>query len=192
MDQPDDDQERLPVDIIVTEEGGDIPEFDDKGQIVKIKHGDGTITISLDGKPLNDNLLNKKDNGWFSNLAEDIDEGELNRIRDDLERGIQDDDQSRQEWLDERAKGIILLGLKIEVPGQQGAADGAPVEGMSKVRHPLLQEAVLRFQAQARSELLPTDGPIKIRNDDNNASSDEDKLANDLEEDANHYQQYVT
>ena len=138
MDQPDDDQERLPVDIIVTEEGGDIPEFDDKGQIVKIKHGDGTVTISLDGKPLNDNLLNKKDTGWFSNLAEDIDEGELHRIRDDLERGIQDDDQSRQEWLDERAKGIILLGLKIEVPGQQGAADGAPVEGMSKVRHPLL------------------------------------------------------
>ena len=108
MDQPDDDQERLPVDIIVTEEGGDIPEFDDKGQIVKIKHGDGTVTISLDGKPLNDNLLNKKDTGWFSNLAEDIDEGELQRIRDDLERGIQDDDQSRQEWLDERAKGIIL------------------------------------------------------------------------------------
>ena len=187
MDQPPDDGEHLPVDITVTEDGGDVPEFDDKGQIVKIKHGDGTVTISLDGKPLNDNLLNKKDNGWFSNLAEDIDEGELHRIRDDLERGIQDDDQSRQEWLDERAKGIILLGLKIEVPGQQGAADGAPVEGMSKVRHPLLQEAVLRFQAQARSELLPTDGPIKIRNDDTNASSDEDKLANDLEEDANHY-----
>ena len=58
---------------------------------------------------------------------------------------------------------------------------------MSKVRHPLLQEAVLRFQAQARSELLPTDGPIKIRNDDNNASSEEDRRANALEEDANHY-----
>ena len=141
----------------------------------------------MDGKPLNDNLLNKKDTGWFGNLAEDIDEGELQQIRDDLERGIQDDEQSRQEWLDERAKGIILLGLKIEVPGQQGAADGAPVEGMSKVRHPLLQEACLRFQAMARSELLPTDGPIKIRNDDNNADASEDKLANALEEDSNHY-----
>src|SRR6185312_9633984 len=82
---------------------------------------------------------------------------------------------------------IQLLGLKIEVPGQQGAADGAPVEGMSKVRHPLLQEAVLRFQATARSELLPTDGPIKIRNDDVNASVQEDQVANALELDANHY-----
>ena len=65
---------------------------------------------------------------------------------------------------------------------------GLQWSGMSKVRHPLLQEAAfLRFQAQARSELLPTDGPIKIRNDDNNASSDEDNQANDLEEDANHF-----
>src|SRR3984957_15469353 len=116
LDQPESEQDRLPVDIIVTEDGGDIPEFDDKGQIVKIKHGDGTVTISLDGKPLNDNLLNKKDTGWFGNLAEDIDEGELQRIRDDLERGIQDDEQSRQEWLDERAKGIFSLGLKFESP----------------------------------------------------------------------------
>ena len=69
----------------------------------------------------------------------------------------------------------------------QGATDGAPVEGMSKVRHPLLLEAVLRFQANARSELLPTDGPVKIRNDNNNATLENDQLANALENDLNHY-----
>jgi hypothetical protein len=79
------------------------------------------------------------------------------------------------------------LGLKIELPNVQGASDGAPVEGMSKVRHPLLLEAVLRFQANARSELLPTDGPVKIRNDDNDAQLKEDQLANDYERDMNHY-----
>ena len=47
---------------------------------------------------------------------------------------------SRRDWIEDRAQGMKLLGLKIEVPGLQGAADGAPVEGMSKVRHPLLQE----------------------------------------------------
>ena len=58
---------------------------------------------------------------------------------------------------------------------------------MSKVRHPLLLEAVLRFQANARSELLPTDGPVKVREDNNNATLDSDTLANDLETDLNHY-----
>jgi hypothetical protein len=175
-----------PVDIIITSsDGDDMPEFDDRGRIVKITHGDGSVTVSLDGRPLDD--PQRKPTGWFDNLAEDIDASELSRICDDLLRGIKEDEDSRREWLDERAKGIILLGLKLEVPGQQGAADGAPVEGMSKVRHPLMQEAVLRFQANARSELLPTDGPVKIRNDDNNADSQEDALANDLEEDMNHY-----
>ena len=55
------------------------------------------------------------------------------------------------------------------------------------MRHPLLLEAVLRFQANARSELLPTDGPVKIRNDDNDPSLQEDELANALERDLNHY-----
>ena len=51
----------------------------------------------------------------------------------------------------------------------------------------MLLEAVLRFQAQARSELLPTDGPVKIRNDNNNSTSQEDHLADALKDDANHY-----
>jgi hypothetical protein len=176
------------VDIIITEnEGGDMPEFDDNGAIVKIRHGDGSVTVSLDGKPIDEANLNRKNHKWFGNLAEDLDDGELHRISDDLLRGIEEDERSRTEWLEARANGIKLMGLQVEVPGQQGAADGAPVEGMSKVRHPLLQEAVIRFASVARSELLPTDGPIKIRNDDNNASVQEDQMANALEADANHY-----
>jgi hypothetical protein len=104
-----------------------------------------------------------------------------------LLKGINDDLDSRKEWIEDRAQGIKLLGLRIELPGISGAADGAPVEGMSKVRHPLLLEAVLRFQANARSELLPTDGPVKVREDNNNATLDSDTLANDLEKDLNHY-----
>ena len=102
-------------------------------------------------------------------------------------RGIQSDIDSRNDWIEDRTNGLKLLGLRIEMPNLQGASDGAPVEGMSKVRHPLLLEAVLRFQANARSELLPTDGPVKIRNDDNNAYLREDQIANDLQNDLNHY-----
>jgi hypothetical protein len=65
--------------------------------------------------------------------------------------------------------------------------DGAPVEGMSKVRAPILLEAVLRFQANARGELLPTDGPVKVRIDSNNSTAELLELADHYEQDFNHF-----
>lgn len=155
-------------------------------KILEIEHDDGTITISLDGKTLVEDP-DAPPPGWFDNLVPKIPAGELGRIADDLLRGINDDIESRKEWIEARATGLKLLGLTIEVPNQGGSVDGAPVEGMSRVRHPLLLEAVLRFQANARAEMLPTDGPVKIRNDDNNAELREDQLANALQRDLNHY-----
>jgi hypothetical protein len=175
-----------PVHIDFADEGGDRPDIDQDGNVISIEHDDGSITISLDGKPL-ESAESAAGGEWFGNLVEEIDADELNRISGDLFRGIDDDLMSRKDWIETRAQGIKLLGLKIEIPGLTGAADGAPVEGMSRVRHPLLLEAVLRFQANSRSELLPTDGPVKIRNDDNNATLQEDQMANALERDLNHY-----
>jgi len=175
-----------PIQIDFADESGDLPETDANGNIVSIEHDDGSITVSLDGNPL-EPAENGDDGEWFGNLVDKIDEDELNSISGDLFRGIDDDLLSRKDWVETRAQGIKLLGLKIEIPGLTGATDGAPVEGMSRVRHPLLLEAVLRFQANSRSELLPTDGPVKIRNDDNNATLQEDQIANALERDLNHY-----
>jgi len=177
--------EAADIQIIEAEDGVDMPEMDDSGNILRIDHPDGSITVSLDGKPV-ETAEGENPPGWFDNLVDKIDDMELSRISDDLMRGIADDLQSRQDWVEDRATGLRLLGLKIEIPGLQGAADGAPVEGMSRVRHPLLLEAVLRFQANARSELLPTDGPVKVRNDSNNATLEQDRLANALENDLNH------
>ena len=167
---------------------GDVPEINQDGAIMKIDHGDGSITLSLDGKPIADaaDVVGEPE-GWFDNLSEKIDDSELSRITEELLRGVADDLESRSEWIDDRAQGIKLLGLKIELPGLQGSGDGAPIEGMSKVRHPLLQEAVLRFQANARSELLPTDGPVKIRDDANGSTPMRDELANAFEKDMNHF-----
>ena len=161
---------------------------DEKGNILRIEHPDGSISISLDGKGIgNEETEAEKAKEWFRNLVEDIGEGELVRISDELMRGVGDDIESRREWIEDRAQGIKLLGLKIEIPGLQGATDGAPIEGMSKIRHPLLLEAVLRFQANARSEMLPTDGPVKIRNDSVASTIEQDSLGNALEKDLNHY-----
>ena len=167
------------------QDSGDVLVKDDLGNVIRIEHDNGDVTISEDGKPI---VSAAKQNAkWFDNLVEHIDKYELGRIADDLLRGVDDDKESRKDWVEERSRGIRLLGLSLENPTGSGAADGAPLDGMSKVRHPLLQEAVLRFQANARSELLPTDGPAKIRNDSNNAGLTQDSLANALEKDFNHY-----
>ena len=171
---------------IEIQEDAPTTEVDEHGNIMSIQLPDGSIEFSLDGEPL-EKAGKPKREGWFDNLAEDISQDELRRIAEELMKGIEGDLKSRQEWVEDRAQGIKLLGLKVEIPGLAGAADGAPVEGMSRVRHPLLLEAVLRFQANARSELLPTDGPVKIREDNNNATDATDELANDLENDLNHY-----
>lgn len=173
--------------LVEIEQGVDKPETDDRGNILRIEHEDGSISVSLDGQPVERAVDDNNPEGWFSNLVDDIDQGELGRIADDLLRGIEDDLTSRLDWIEDRAQGIKLLGLKVEIPGLQGASDGAPVEGMSKVRHPLLLEAVLRFQANARSELLPTDGPVKVRTESAGDTIQEDELADALETDLNHY-----
>lgn len=186
--QPDPDELPPGEDIVVENapEGADVEHLDDKGNVIQIEHDDGSITISLDGKPVEESA--DEDNAeWFGNIVDKIDEGELSRIADELIRGIGDDNDSRKDWIEDRAQGIKLLGLKIEVPGIGGSAEGAPVEGMNRVRHPLLLEAVLRFQANARSEMLPTDGPVKIRIDDNNGTHQTNQMADALEKDLNHY-----
>jgi hypothetical protein len=184
------DSESLdPIQVIVdtTSDTDDIPDFDDAGNVVKINHADGSVTISMDGKPLQEAGAAEEPDEWFGNLAQKLSADECSHIVQKLLLGVRQDIDSRKDWIESRAQGLTLLGLKIEIPNVQGSTDGAPVEGMSKVRHPLLLEAVLRFNANARAELLPTDGPVKIRNDDNNADLKEDQLANAYERDMNHY-----
>jgi hypothetical protein len=176
--------------IVKIDEEGPSYDTDDNGNILKIEHEDGSVTISLDGRPVeeaSEASEAEKAANWFRNLVDDIDSGELSAISETLMNGIRDDLDSRRDWVEDRAQGLKLLGLKIEIPGLEGASDGAPIEGMSKVRHPLLLEAVLRFQANARSELLPTDGPVKIRNDAIASSAQQDFFSNALEKDLNHY-----
>ena len=167
-------------------EDADQYEYDDKGNVIRIVHPDGEVTISLNGQ----SLLAKPDEppaGWFSNLANKIDPQILTQISENLLREIETDKASRADWVDTRATGLKLLGLKVELGGASESAEGAPVEGMSKVRHPLLLEACLRFQANARGELLPADGPVKMRDDGTVGNVQVDEMASALEKDLNHY-----
>jgi phosphosulfolactate synthase (CoM biosynthesis protein A) len=73
-------------------------ESDDKGNIIKIEHPDGSISISLDGRPIEDGESEaEKAKEWFRNLVDDIDAGALTRIAEELITGVEDDLQSRRE-----------------------------------------------------------------------------------------------
>jgi hypothetical protein len=173
---------------VVVSEGVEAPQPEVSEDLLRIEHEDGSVTISMDGRPvIPQESEAERAAEWFRNLVDEIDQSELGLISNELMQGIDDDIQSRNDWIEDRAQGLKLLGLKIEIPGLNGGADGAPVEGMSKVRHPLLLEAVLRFQANARSELLPTDGPVKMRNDAVASTLEQDSMATALEKDFNHY-----
>jgi hypothetical protein len=177
----------LEVELLDHEPGEDRPVTDDDGNILRIEHADGEITVSVDGNPiarLNDNPNPPR---WFDNLVDHIDRMQLGIICNDLIDGVKQDIESRTEWMDQHVQAFKMLGWKLEVPNQTSdAADGA-VDGTSTVRHPMLQEAVLRFWANADAEMLPADGPVKVRDDDNNGDMPRDQLAAAYMTDFNHF-----
>jgi hypothetical protein len=173
----------LPEDIIVEADEANTVHVDEATGAVEVTNPDGSVEVNLSPEP---DGTDNDESDFYGNLAEDIDELELGIIAQDLLQGIDADDQSRSDWLATRARGMDLLGLKIEVPNGDAGSSSGPVEGMSVVRHPLLLEAVLMAQANARAELLPADGPVKVSNDGEGTGPNED-LGDALEKDLNHY-----
>jgi len=133
------------------------PEAQDGAAVTQ--NADGSVTVDFSPQTKSAENL-----AFDANLADHIDADRLAQIAEQLLQGIQADDQSRSEWLATRARGITLLGLQLEEP-RSDVNTTAPLEGMSTIRHPALLEATIRFQATARSELLPASGPVKVRND---------------------------
>jgi len=91
-----------------------------------------------------------------SNLAEFIDDDTLRSMASELVEDFDADRQSRKEWATAYVKGLDLLGMKIEDRDQ-------PWQGASGVFHPMLTEAVVRFQAQAMGEIFPASGPARSK-----------------------------
>lgn len=145
---------------------------------VHAEQPDGSVTISF-GKTSSE----QKDTKFDDNLTDMIDEGVLNTMGDEILRGIEEDERSRTEWEDTYNRGIDLLGLKLEEPSSDVSAQGS----ISKVHHPLLIEAVVRYQANAGAELLPSSGPVKVRDDEPGMDIERVALSEAFEKDFNHY-----
>ncbi len=91
-----------------------------------------------------------------ANLAEYIEDNELQALASELVEDFVADRQSRKDWARSYVKGLDLLGMRIEERTQ-------PWAGAAGVFHPVLTEAVVRFQAQAMSELFPASGPVRTK-----------------------------
>lgn len=159
LQYPENEPERLPAaEVELGPDGLPVETRQNGAKVIEI--GDGSVVVDLN--PSTDKAKSEK---FGINIAEELDEGELGRIANDLLMGIQADDDSRQEWLNTHAEGIKLLGLVVEDNRATAGDSAAPLEGMSTARHPLLLEACLMFQANARGEMLPASGPVKVRDD---------------------------
>lgn len=96
------------------------------------------------------------EDNFDANLAEELDEGVLSSLAEELIDDIENDKNSRKEWEKAYVEGIKLLGLQIEERTE-------PWSGACGVFHPMLSEAVVRFQSETISETFPAQGPVRTK-----------------------------
>ena len=112
------------------------------------------MTIGMNGLEITLTPESEKSEDFYDNLAEEIDDRELSSIASELLEGFEGDIASRKDWIQTYVDGLELLGLKIEERSE-------PWEGACGVYHPLLSEALVKFQAETMMSIFPAAGPVK-------------------------------
>ena len=120
---------------------------------IEIENPDG-VTIGMDGLEITLEPENEKSDDFYANLAEEIDEQTLQSLASDLVEDFDGDIGARKDWIQTYVDGLELLGLKIEERSE-------PWEGACGVYHPLLSEALVKFQAETMMSIFPAAGPVK-------------------------------
>jgi hypothetical protein len=113
-----------------------------------------SVQLSIDGVPILRMEEGEDLDDFNDNLAEHMDEGELTELAGDLIGDFDSDISSRKDWIQTYVDGLELLGLKIEERSE-------PWEGACGVYHPLLSEALVKFQAETMMSIFPAAGPVK-------------------------------
>ena len=116
-------------------------------EAVNIDMGDLEISIQK-GEPSIDD--------FDANLAEFLPESSIQLMVSDLDSDIDNDRNSRKEWEKAYVTGLKLLGLQIEERTE-------PWDGASGVFHPMITEAVVRFQSETITETFPAAGPVRTK-----------------------------
>ena len=140
---------------------------------IEVQEGGGVeITIG------EDELDSPFEGAFDVNLAEQLDADQLSKVSEDLVSLFESDTESRKEWSQTYENGLELLGLNMEDRTE-------PWNGACGVYHPLLSEAVVRFQSEAITETFPAAGPVKSKVI-GKPTKDKDKVAARVQEDMNY------
>ena len=111
------------------------------------------VEIEVDiGEP--EELTPEEEAKFEANIAEEMDESQLQSLASELNSLFDQDSQSRKDWLDTYIKGLKLLGIKIEERTE-------PWAGACGVFHPMLMESAVKFQSETIMETFPAAGPVK-------------------------------
>ena len=142
-----------PIDGLVEMEPEDGLQVDMEGlsEAVTTETEDGGMIVDFDA-----NSSEAGTESFDSNLVDFIEEDELNSIGNELIGAFNADKESRSDWEESYVKGLDQLGLKIE-------DRTTPWAGACGVFHPMLSEAVIKFQSQAISEIFPAAGPVRTK-----------------------------
>lgn len=132
----------------LTEEDLDV-ELPPEETAQRVEHEDGSMDIILD--PQQD-IMGPVEHG--ANLASVLTKEDLAKIAGDIIDLVDADKRSRSDWEKAYVEGLEYLGMKVEDRQE-------PWPGASGVYHPLMTEAVVRFQAQTMTEIFPATGPAK-------------------------------
>jgi hypothetical protein len=122
---------------------------------IEIENPD-SVTIGLNGLEIE---LNKDETGgedFDANLAEYMDDSDLQSLASELLSDFEDDVSSRKDWIQTYVDGLELLGMKIEERSE-------PWEGACGVYHPMLSEALVKFQSETMMATFPASGPVKTK-----------------------------
>ncbi len=125
-------------------------ESTDEVEIVETEDGGAEISFEPNAQEGLESL------NHFDNLAEIINDKELDSLANELYDKYTEYKESRGDWEETYRNGLNLLGFKYEPRTE-------PFRGAAAVTHPVLAEAVTQFQAQAYKELLPADGPVRAQ-----------------------------
>mgnify|MGYP000916855155 CR=1 FL=1 len=143
--------EIFPEDILMGEDTDiEFPE-EDMMEAFIIEEDDGGMTFDFDGGQEEVGEVS-----FAANLAEHIDDNTLRHCASKLIHMFEDDKSSRSDWEKSYKEGLDLLGLEME-------DRTTPWPGACGVFHPMLSEAVVRFQAQTIQEIFPAKGPVKTK-----------------------------
>ena len=131
------------------------PTLEDAALAIEIENPD---SVTLDDGSMEITIQPGKevDDEFNANLAEDMDEGHLTELAGDLVGEYDADVNSRKDWLTTYVDGLELLGLKVEDRTE-------PWPGACNVYHPLMTEALVKFQAETMMETFPAAGPVKTQ-----------------------------